>query len=411
MRVEAETEYSQKLFRISDKNQLDSIKVGLLAKEVDSLKADCRFKAKAAAELAENVASDCVEPLRVLIETQDQEFKRLVNESRMTISSMDDLNNRIRVLAQRYFEASENAEKFIHNYQELKLNMDIPYKKRKSLHDSVFNTISISRDREQAYQSSIDEANRELQGYIKEIQVYADKMREFEKDRCEQIHSSINQFVVFEKFAEMNNKYDVKNFSDLIDQFKVDDEMQVIDQTIREAIESSRYEQRCTIFDPFIPTDRLKAEYKFAEYKGRRYALKTLDADHKLLKAPPQILSEHEDSHEILNFVLDRAFVEQRLNDEYITTFAKLLQQKDCRESLLGMLEKDYKNYEIDFMRPYEIEKRNIRVILPYVIYGNILEIFTMFLDIESQNLNVVNLLKFMLFARLFQFKFKVSDY
>lgn len=115
------------------------------------MKADCRFKAKAAAELADNVASDCVQPLRVLIDTQDQEFKRLVNGSRMTIASMDDLNNKIRILAQRYFEASENAEKFIHNYQELKLNMDVPYKKRKSLHDSVFNTISISRDREQAY--------------------------------------------------------------------------------------------------------------------------------------------------------------------------------------------------------------------------------------------------------------------
>ena len=110
----------------------------------------------------------------------------------MTISSMDDLNNKIRILAQRYFEASENAEKFIHNYQELKLNMDVPYKKRKSLHDSVFNTISISRDREQAYQSSIDEANQELQSCVKEIKVYSDKMREFERDRCEQIHSSIN---------------------------------------------------------------------------------------------------------------------------------------------------------------------------------------------------------------------------
>lgn len=48
------------------------------------------------------------------------------------------------------------------------------------------------------------------------------------------------------------------------------------------------------------------------------------------------------------------------------------------------MLEKDYKSYEIDYMKPYEIEKRHIKVILPYVIYGNIVEIFTMFLDIES---------------------------
>jgi hypothetical protein len=56
MRAEAEAEYSEKLFRISDRNQLDSIRIGLLSQEVDSFKADCRSKAKAAAELSENVS-------------------------------------------------------------------------------------------------------------------------------------------------------------------------------------------------------------------------------------------------------------------------------------------------------------------------------------------------------------------
>ena len=42
MRAEAESQYSDKLFRISDRNQLDSIKIGLLAQEVDCFKADCR---------------------------------------------------------------------------------------------------------------------------------------------------------------------------------------------------------------------------------------------------------------------------------------------------------------------------------------------------------------------------------
>ena len=46
-----------------------------------------------------------------------------------------------------------------------------------------------------------------------------------EEQRCEQVHSSIGQFVVFEKGAEMNNKYDVKQFSDLIDNFKLEDEV------------------------------------------------------------------------------------------------------------------------------------------------------------------------------------------
>ena len=55
MRVAAENAYSTALNRIADR-QVDSIKIGLLAKEVDSFKQDCLAKAKAAEELADNVA-------------------------------------------------------------------------------------------------------------------------------------------------------------------------------------------------------------------------------------------------------------------------------------------------------------------------------------------------------------------
>ena len=56
MRVQAENDYSTKLFYLSDQNKLDSISIGLLAKEVDAFKSDCRSKAKAAKELADNVS-------------------------------------------------------------------------------------------------------------------------------------------------------------------------------------------------------------------------------------------------------------------------------------------------------------------------------------------------------------------
>lgn len=51
----------------------------------------------------------------------------------------------------------------------------------------------------------------------KKVKETEDILKQFEHDRAQQCHSSINQFVVFEKYAEMNNKYDVKNFSDLIE--------------------------------------------------------------------------------------------------------------------------------------------------------------------------------------------------
>jgi len=54
----------------------------------------------------------------------------MVNESRIHISDADAMNNKIRALAIRYFEASEHAEKYIYNYQELKLNVEIPFENR-----------------------------------------------------------------------------------------------------------------------------------------------------------------------------------------------------------------------------------------------------------------------------------------
>ena len=85
MRAEAEYQYSDKLFRISDRNQLDSIKIGLLAQEVDCFKADCRQKAKASAELAENISQECVAPLTNLVDEQDKSFKLLINDSKSCI--------------------------------------------------------------------------------------------------------------------------------------------------------------------------------------------------------------------------------------------------------------------------------------------------------------------------------------
>lgn len=44
-------------------------------------------------------------------------------------------------------------------------------------------------------------------------------MKNFESERCEAIHSAINKFVVYEMSAEMNNKYDIGNFSKLLEEY------------------------------------------------------------------------------------------------------------------------------------------------------------------------------------------------
>lgn len=72
----------------------------------------------------------------------------------------------MRGLAQAYFEAAENSEKFIKNYQELKLNIEVPYETRKSLHDSVHTTLGTARDKRRMYEQSIPQANDCLKGFV-----------------------------------------------------------------------------------------------------------------------------------------------------------------------------------------------------------------------------------------------------
>lgn len=54
------------------------------------------------------------------------------------------------------------------------------------------------------------------------------ELLEIEAERCEGVHSCVNKFVVYEKFSEMNNKYDVNNFSKIIDEYNNREEVQTI---------------------------------------------------------------------------------------------------------------------------------------------------------------------------------------
>ena len=96
------------------------------------------------------------------------------------------------------------------------------------MRDGVETMISQANERQYQYKNSLNEANQAIVEFQSLMQEYKEKLLKFEEERCEQIHSSINQFVVFEKFAEMNNKYDVKNFSDLIDKFDLNDEVNAV---------------------------------------------------------------------------------------------------------------------------------------------------------------------------------------
>lgn len=75
-------------------------------------------------------------------------------------------------MATRYFEACESAERFIQNYQDLKLNTEVPYQKRKSLHDSMLNVINIANQKKSVYEKLLPQANKDLSKFVLVIDKY-----------------------------------------------------------------------------------------------------------------------------------------------------------------------------------------------------------------------------------------------
>ena len=71
---------------------------------------------------------------------------------------------------------------------------------------------------------------------------YCRACRNLEIERCKQIHSSINQFVVFEMSAEMNNKYDTANFAKILEEFSPQQEMKTVDQYLYGVVQAQREE-------------------------------------------------------------------------------------------------------------------------------------------------------------------------
>ena len=76
------------------------------------------------------------------------------------------------------------------------------------------------------------------------------------------------------------------------------------------------------------------------------------------------------------------------------------------------LLEEDYKSYGLDYREADEVVKRNLRVMLPDMIYQNVLEAFQEFLEAlrqdmitlgpESKAACIERLLRVMLYAKLF---------
>jgi len=188
-RVMAEQEYSRRLMSISA--SFESIKIGLLATEVEAFKGDCHSKGRAAAELGSNINSDCIGPLHLLLQKQEVEFKAIISQSRAILHEMEADNYQVQGLGSKYFDSSESAEKFLHNYQELKLLTAMPHEKRVALFNSVMNQLNQSKTRAEEYREFLPDANVRLSEYYSKFSEQKERLVKVEAERCEQVHSAI----------------------------------------------------------------------------------------------------------------------------------------------------------------------------------------------------------------------------
>lgn len=90
---------------------------------------------------------------------------------------------------------------------------------------------------------------------------------------------------------------------------------------------SQASERNASIFDPLIPpqvysdkdynSEAIKeTKYEMAKYIGKRYDLEKMPE--RLLVSPPPRIAQHIFKDEVINYVLDKAFLEQPLKAELV---------------------------------------------------------------------------------------------
>lgn len=78
------------------------------------------------------------------------------------------------------------------------------------------------------------------------------------------------------------------------------------------------------------------------------------DPDH-LVSQPPFRLQDYEYKEELINYVLDKAFIPQYLSNEQVSVMIELFKELVHRETFLGFMDKDYEHLKLSFKRPEEV--------------------------------------------------------
>jgi len=92
-----------------------------------------------------------------------------------------------------------------------------------------------------------------------------------------------------------------------------------------------------------------------------------------LLEQPPIDLAAHSNKKDVLNFMLDRIFADQLIENVYLNVLSDLMTAPDNRKSIIKLLEKDYENFKLDPWKP-ELAA-NMQVTLPGNVFRNVYDL------------------------------------
>lgn len=87
----------------------------------------------------------------------------------MDVMAAEDAHSRVKALGLSYFDAAESGEKFIYNYQELKMNTDIPLHKRRSMHAAMLDSIRTADQRSSHYRECLPAANEAMKIFMDKV--------------------------------------------------------------------------------------------------------------------------------------------------------------------------------------------------------------------------------------------------
>ena len=99
----------------------------------------------------------------------------------------------------------------------------------------------------------------------------------------------------------MNNKYDVNNFSKLLEEYNNEDEIQVIKENLKKNQGGSD--------QPGIP------KYEFVVYESKFFNLSSIKSED--LAPPREKLSHYTNNNDVLKFLIGRILTEVPLHEEY----------------------------------------------------------------------------------------------